>query len=691
MIKQDNKLMTHFRKFYYFFALLATFLIIYILYPKQGNFKYEFQKGRPWNHETLIAPFDFPILKSQDIVDVEKDSLFKTFVPYFIYDHNVESSQLAVLKSDLKTALGDRRSIYLKIEPILTSIYSDIYSKGILEHAISSYPVVAGKDVVNFIDGNVSTRVSLSDIYSLKTAYLTISEKLRLLSESDANLALLQQKLDFSKYILPNLSFDESLNEMRINELLSGYSTTRGVVPADVRIISQGDMVTTDNYQILESLRKAYQMNRSYGGWISYFSFGQMILVASLLIILVIYLQSFNPQLFWQKRNFSLILTTIVLMFGMARLIVDSEHIDLYLLPVCILPIIIRTFLGARNAIFIHVISVLLIAFMAPNSFEYVFIQIIAGALAVISLNKLYQRGHLVITAILLIGAYSIMYFGFELIKEGSFNTINWNNFKWFAGSSLLLLIAYPLIYVFEKIFKLVSDVTLMELSDTNNPLLRQMAETAPGTFQHSMQVANLAEEVIRQTGGNAMLVRTGALYHDVGKIVNSQYFIENQLSGINPHDELTFIQSAEKIINHVHDGVVLARKHKIPEVIIDFIKMHHGRSQTRFFFLKYKEAHPDEKIEMEHFLYPGPIPFSRETAVVMLADGVEAASRSLPVKNEETLRNIINQIIDSRVQTHELDNAAITFKDIKDIKSIFLEKLKTVYHLRIQYPIEKQ
>jgi putative nucleotidyltransferase with HDIG domain len=543
---------------------------------------------------------------------------------------------------------------------------------------------------MNLVKGNLATIVPKSQVLSLKTAYIAVGDKLMGFTNFNAEIVSLLSRVDFSKYLKPNLKFDESINKMRLDELLSTFSTTRGVIPADGRVISQGDMVTNDNYLILESLRQAYLQKRSYDGWVSYSSFGQMILIGALLIMLVVYLQSFNPQLFWQKRNFSLILTTLIITFAMTRLVVDNQEVNLYLLPVCILPIIIRTFLGARNAIFIHLIAVLIIGFLAPNSFEYVFLQSIVGALAVISLNKFHKRGHLVITALLLVGAYSVLYFGFELVKEGDIEKINWNEFKWFAGNGLLLLIAYPLIYVFEKIFGLISDVTLMELSDTNHPLLRLLSETAPGTFQHSMQVANLAEEVIRRTGGNPMLVRTGALYHDVGKILDAQYFIENQSPGENPHDKLPYKKSAEKIINHINDGVALARKYKIPEIIIDFVRMHHGRSQARYFYLKYKQAFPNEKIDMEEFMYPGPNPDSRETAVVMLADGVEAASRSLPEKNEETLKNIIDQIIDTRIQNRDLDSSPLTFKDIIDIKAIFLEKLKIVYHLRIQYPEEK-
>jgi cyclic-di-AMP phosphodiesterase PgpH len=327
---------------------------------------------------------------------------------------------------------------------------------------------------------------------------------------------------------------------------------------------------------------------------------------------------------------------------------------------------------------------------MAENSLEFVFVQFVAGTVAVISLSKLHRRGNLIYAALLIAASYVIISVGFLLSKNGTISLVDLVSLRWIIISSFLVLIAYLVIYVIEKIFGFVSDVTLMELADTNNPLLRKLAEEAPGTFQHSMQVANLAEAVVVQTSGNAMLIRAGALYHDVGKIASSQYFIENQVLGQNPHEKLDHFQSARKIINHVVDGVELAKKYKLPESIIEFIRMHHGTSMARYFYLKFKEENPGKEVKEEDFQYPGPNPQSRETAILMLADGVEAAARSLPEKNEESLRRIIDQIIDAKVQHRELDDAPITFRDIKVIKAIFLEKLKNIYHVRIQYPKEK-
>lgn len=696
MGKNKNKTLIFYRRFYYGIFLLISFVVIYLLFPKQGTFKYEFQKGKPWSHPTLIAPYDFPVLKPKEVYEAEKDSLLKEYISYFKVDSGVVSKQIAELKKDIAKAFQDYAFLtdtihQYRITNELSNLYSGIYQIGILENALGSYPAMEGKQKLYLVRNNIAELVADTAVFTLKSAYETANLNVKELAQDDTLLLGIQKHIDISQYLAPNLVYDETINKEQLDELVKTLSTTKGVVQEGVRIISEGDIVSGENYLELESLKQSIEQKRSYGKWLSSIMIGQMLLIITLLFVLVLYIQNFNKQIFWKKRNFSLILTTVLGTIILARLISNNASLSIYLLPVCVLPIIIRTFLGARIAIFIHLITMLLIGFIAPNSFEYVIIQLVAGTIAVISLGNLHRRGHLLITSFFLIIVYSVMYIGFGLIKEGSLRSMNWNELIWFGGNGLLVLISYPLIYVFERIFGFVSDVTLMELSDTNHPLLRKLAEVAPGTFQHSIQVANLSEEVVRRIGGNPMLVRTGALYHDVGKIIGSEFFIENQNGGINPHDQLSKIKSAEIIINHVHKGVALAQKHNIPESIIDFIRMHHGKSTARYFYLKYKEEHPGQEVPIDLFMYPGPNPTSRETAIVMLADGVEATTRSLPEKNDATIMSVINQIIDAKVLNHELDDAPLTFKDIKDIKAIFFEKLKNIYHLRIQYPTEKE
>jgi cyclic-di-AMP phosphodiesterase PgpH len=692
MIINKERLKRIFRRWFHAIILISAIIIIYLFFPKQGMFKYEFHKGMTWRHTTLIAPFDFPLLKPNILIEQERDSLTQTFIPYFHIDtaafvntcEKIDSEIVRIINTEGINLTPDELE---NSQQTIYTILNELYSRGILENSIELYPALNGKDKLNIIRNNVSTTEEAHNLFTLKTAYIYLNENINNLIAKNTSLLKILPHLDLNKFIEHNLTYDPKINELRLKELHGELSMTRGFIPAGTRIISTDDIVTDDNFLLLESLKATYIKNNKYGGWISSAIGGQMILIAALLTTLFLYLQAFNRSLFLKKRNFLLIITNIVLTFLLARFIFENKTLSFYLLPICILPIIIRTFIGVRLSIFVLIITILIIGFMAPNSYEYAFIQIITGTMSVISLNKLHRRGHLIGTVIVVILSYLVLFIGFSLIKDGSLKIIQWGEFKWLIMSGVLVLISYPLIFIYERAFGFISDVTLMELSDTNHPLLRLLAEKAPGTFQHSMQVANLAEDVIRKTGGNPMLVRTGALYHDVGKIVNSQFFIENQLAGQNPHETLSHKKSAEIIINHVQEGVALARKNKIPEMIIDFIRMHHGKSIAKFFYIKHREENPDTVDLPAEFTYPGPNPLTREVAVLMLADSVEAATRSLEVKNHENLERIINQIIDSKVENHELDNAPITFRDIKDIKEIFLRKLLNIYHVRIQYP----
>jgi len=665
--------------------------MIYVLLPKQGKFKYEFLKGSPWRHENLIAPFDFPILKSKEVYDAEKDSLLKQYAPYFTLDLSIESASSGSLEKDLESLseyqnLNDLRARE-NIKKKIKDIYSEIYSKGILDNSVETYEALKKNDKLNIVSDNYAALKNSADIFTLKNAYLEIENKIGSYSESNPSFKKIIERIDVNKYLEPNLKYDGGLSETHLKDMEESLSKTRGVVPAGIRIISQGDIVSSENYQILESLKYAFEKNKSYGGWFSLNILGNMLIIFILLLVLVLYLRNFNEKLFWRKRNFTLIFFTMLLMFVLARILYNDDYWSFYILPVCILPIVIRTFLGTKPSIPVHVITVLIIGFLAPNSFEYVLIQVVTGIVAVVSLYRLHRRGHLVISAFYITFCYLILFFGFELAKEGRIENVEWSQLKWFIGNGILILITYPLIFIYEKVFGFISDVTLMELSDTNHPLLRKLAEEAPGTFQHSMQVANLAEAAVLKVGGNPMLVRTGALYHDVGKILNSNYFIENQMAGQNPHEKMSYEKSAGKIIDHVKEGVIFANKHKIPAAIVEFIKTHHGTSMAGYFYTKYLKENPGREIDIKNFTYPGPNPVTRETAIVMLADGVEAASRSLPEKNADTLMNVVNKIIDGKINNHELEEAPLTFRDIKTIKEIFFEKLKNIYHVRIQYP----
>ncbi|HRN42425.1 MAG TPA: HDIG domain-containing protein, partial [Vicingus sp.] len=409
--------------------------------------------------------------------------------------------------------------------------------------------------------------------------------------------------------------------------------------------------------------------------------------VSILFYSLFIFLKNVSTEVYHENKNIAFIMLIMLGFLALTILVVKFSSFSVYLIPFCAIPILFRTFFGNRIALFVFVITTFIISFVVPNSFEFILIEIIAGITTLYTILNVNKRSELFFTALIIFISFSVIYIGFSIIHEGSITKINWSNLKWFGISAGLTLFTYPLIYLFEKMFGYISDVTLLELSDTNNKLLRELNLKAPGTFQHSLQVANLAEEAIREIGGNALLVRTGALYHDIGKMINPAYFIENQSSGINPHDDLNYEESASIIINHVILGIEMAKKNQLPEQLIDFIRTHHGTTKTQYFLRMFAIENPDLNIEDKMFQYPGPIPFSKETAVLMMADGVEAASRSLKTYSIETITELVNTIIDYQVKENQFINTDITFKHITLIKRLFIKKLTNIYHVRVEYP----
>jgi hypothetical protein len=495
------------------------------------------------------------------------------------------------------------------------------------------------------------------------------------------------QKINLSDYITENLLFDQELNRHEKKQLLDKLSLTKGMVQAGERIISQGDLVGSEKYMILESLKKAYESKR--GDNIQYFLViaGRLVIITMLIGLMFLYLIFYRRELFDHKRKLLFIIMMIVVMVFLAGIANKVESISIYMVPLAILPILIRIFFDSRTAIFSLMITTLLIGYFAPNSYEYIILQMIAGIFAVFSLNKLHKRSHIVFSALWVFLAYCVVYLSMALVQEGTLRTINWAELRWFGISSFFIFITYPLIYIFEKIFGFVSDVTLIELSDTNQPLLRKLAEEAPGTFQHSIQVANLAEAVIHRIGGNPFLVRAGALYHDIGKTSDPEYFIENQAVGMNPHDQIDHLKSAHIIIDHVANGVRLAKKYRLPEVLIAFITTHHGTTQANYFYKMYQKENPDLEIDRDSFSYPGPLPQDKETAVLMLTDGIEAAARSLNEKSVDTIHEMIENMVEQKIRSNQLNNADLTFREISILKSTLQEKLVNIYHARIEYP----
>lgn len=685
-----KKLLTQLNYSYHFSYLVIVFLagigLIFLIFPGESRFKYEFQKGSPWQHETLIAPFNFAILKTDSEIKFETDSILETFTPYFALDSAVESAKVKEFMLAV-SGLEEKDPALKTIKNIQTlpSVLGELYQKGILALSASSNTELQEKAEIIRVRGKKAEKVPVLDIYSIKSAYQKLNDTIR--SIAGRHYPEIVKNINLGDFVAENLFFDEKLNQQEKKQLLEKLSLSKGMVQAGERIIFQGDLVGSEKYQILESLKKAYETKR--GDNIEYVLViaGRVLIIAVLMALMFLYLIFYRRELFEHKRKLTFIIMMIVIMVFLAALASKIQSVNIYIVPLAILPILVRIFFDSRTAIFSLMITSLLIGYFAPNSYEYILLQMVAGIIAVFSLNQLSRRAHIVFSALWVFLTYSIVYTALALVQEGSLKTIDWTALRWFGFSSFFIFITYPLIYIFEKAFGFVSDVTLIELSNTNQPLLRKLAEEAPGTFQHSLQVANMAEAVIHKIGGNPFLVYAGALYHDIGKTYKSEYFIENQVAGMNPHDSLDYLKSAVIIIDHVTYGVQLARKYKLPEILISFITTHHGTTQSNYFYKKYQQDNPGVVVDTTLFSYPGPLPYNKEMAVLMLTDGIEATAHSLKEKSAASFSEMIETLVEQKIKSNQLIDADLTLRDITILKSTLLEKLVSIYHVRIEYP----
>ena len=688
-----------------FKALIFIIGLIVIVYffPKEGKFRYEFQQGKPWLHENFYAPVDFPVYKSKKELKQERDSVQQQKTPCFRFDKAVsELSQQKLnekIESIVEQQFGyDRRvtqdslkQLSENIEVLTLPIFQQIYELGVLPELDQLKLNKEELQNLVVIRNNVAEEYSYFELYTpLKAEHVLRDQLLRLrntgafafLGEFD-----LLKNIGFADNFSSNLIYDEELSQVRQQAQLEDISLTYGLVRKGELLISSGDLVTPEKAKILSSFKIEYETNMGAqsNGFLLYLA--RLLLVFAALFVLFLFLYNFRMDILknWNKTLFILLL--IVMFVALAGLTNYFGQFNIYIIPFALVPIIINTFYDGRIAIFTHIITIMCIGFIAPNGFEFVFIQFVAGIIAVFSLYHARKRSQLFWSAFIVFITYSMVHFAFSILHEGNLKEISWTNFIWFAGNGILLLTSYPLIYIFEKTFGFLSDLTLLELSDTNTPLLRLLNEKAPGTFQHSLQVANLAEEAIIQIGGNSQLIRCGALYHDIGKMDSPAYFIENQTPGHNPHDELDFEESADIIIGHVERGMKIAKKHNLPKQVIEFIQSHHGTSTVQYFYRSFLKKYPEEEADISRFTYAGPVPHSRETAVLMMADSIEAASRSLKSYTERSISELVDGIINYQLKEGQFDDADITFKDISTIKEIFVDKLKTIYHTRIEYP----
>ena len=659
---------------------IATVSVIVYFLPNEGKFNYQFDINKPWKYGLLQASFDFPIYKNDIQVQKEQDSILADYQPYFQIDKEAEKNVLSKLREDYNKTL--RHSLpgtdYVRyIERALKALYEDGIIAGNDLKRMEEDSIIA----IRLVDKNVATSRFIDQLYTVKEAY----EYLLNADTTHYKKKILQQ-CNLNDYITPNLVYDEEKSEAAQKDLLSNISWANGFVLNGQKIIDRGEIVDEQTYNILESLRKEWEKRSDSVQEKRLTLAGQILYVGIFLFCFMAYLELFRADYYERKGTLTLLFALIVFFPVLSSIMVEQNLSSIYVVPFAMIPIIVRVFLDSRTAFMAHVTIILLCSITLRFPHEFILLQVVAGMVAIYSLRELSQRSQLLRTALVVFISYALLYFAFELIHEDDLTKLNTRMYIYFMINGILLLFAYPLLFLLEKIFGFTSDVTLVELSNINNSLLREMSEVAPGTFQHSLQMANLAAAAANKIGGKSQLVRTGALYHDIGKMVNPAFFTENQ-SGVNPHKSLSYEQSAQVIISHITDGLKLAEKHNLPKVIKDFISTHHGRGLTKYFYISYKNEHPDEEVDQEKFRYPGPNPFTKEQAVLMMADSVEAASRSLPEYTEESISTLVDKIIDTQVSEGYFKECPITFKDIATVKALFKEKLKTMYHTRISYP----
>ncbi len=654
-------------------------VIVYFL-PKEGKFNYQFERDMPWKYGLLQASFDFPIYKNEEQMQKEQDSILTEYQPYFRVEKSVELNALAKLDEDYART----RKLYLPGPDYLSHIHTLL--KSIYENGI-----IAGNDLermekdsvlaVRLVENNMAISRFVAQLYTVGEAY----EYLLGADTAHYKRNILRQ-CNLNDYITPNLAYDKETSEAARTDLLSGLSWASGYVMNGQKIIDRGEIVDEETYNILESLRKEWEKREDSKQEKRLTTMGQVLYVGIFLFCFLFYLDLFRRDYYERKGTLTLLFILIVFFPMVSSIIVEQNLASIYIVPFAMVPIIVRIFLDSRTAFFAHITIILLCSITMRFPHEFILLQVVAGMVSIFSLRELSQRSQLFRTALVVFVSYALLYFAFELIHDDDLTKLNTRMYIYFLINGVFLLFTYPLLFLLEKAFGFTSDVTLVELSNINNNLLREMSEVAPGTFQHSLQMANLAAAAANKIGGKSQLVRTGALYHDIGKMVNPAFFTENQ-SGVNPHKSLGYEQSAQVIISHVTDGLKLADKHNLPEVITDFIATHHGKGLTKYFYISYRNEHPDEEVDAEKFRYPGPNPFTKEQAILMMADSVEAASRSLPAYTEESISRLVDKIIDAQVEEGYFKECPITFKDIATVKTLFKEKLKTMSHTRISYP----
>lgn len=659
--------------------LAAVVLIVYFL-PREGQFNYQFDINKPWKYGLLQASFDFPIYKGEDEVKREQDSIMKNYHPYFQLSETVADQVISQFESDynrqLRQVIPDPTYSH-HIERMLRTIYE----KGVMP--VEQLAQLRKDSIlsIQIVYKNTSILQSISEIYSTKQAYEALIN-----SDTVHYSKNLLQRCNLNNYLTTNLIYDANKSESAKKDLLSSVSWANGFVMNGQKIIDRGEIINRQTYNILKSLEKEWDKRSETVTEKRLTLLGQILFVSILIGCFMWYLALFRYDYYQKKGCLSVLFFLIIFFPVVSAVMVSHPFMSIYIVPFSMLPMIVRIFLDSRTAFMAHIITILLCSICLRSPHEFILLQSVAGMVSIYSLRELSQRSQLLRSALIVVASYALLYFALDLIHVNDLSQLSTSMYINFVINGILLLFTYPLLFILEKTFGFTSNVTLVELSNINNKLMREMSEVAPGTFNHSLQLANLAAAAANRIDANSQLVRTGAMYHDIGKMLNPAFFTENQ-SGVNPHDQLSYKQSAQIVISHVTDGLKLADKNNLPQVIKDFIRTHHGKGLTKYFYISYQNEHPDEEVDKEAFRYPGPNPFTKEQAILMMADSVEAASRSLHEYTEESISNLVDKIIDAQVQEGYFKECPITFKDIAAVKSVFKEKLKTMYHTRISYP----
>ena len=680
MIKFDNNGNKQWsRRLIYTALVIVTVAIIVFFLPRNSGPQFRYDIGKPWMYSSLIAKFDFPIYKTEERIKEEQDSIAEAFEPYYNYNTAVEQEQVKRFLDKYKAGIPGLPPSYVAL---IADRLHRLYQAGVMNATEYSRISRDTTNMVRVVNGKNATSIEITCLYSTFTAYERLFSDPKIAAQKQ-----LLQRCNLNEYIQANLIYDEERSETELGDILSGIPLASGMVLSGQKIIDRGEIVDDNSYRVLNSFEKETRRRSANVSAVPSTIAGQVLFVGMLIILFTTYLRLFRKEYFDKPRSIAMLYVMITMFPILVSLMITHNVLSVYILPFAIAPIFIRVFVDSRTAFNAHVTMVLICAAAVKYQYEFIIVQLVAGLIAIYSLRELSQRAEIFKTALLVTLGSSAMYFALQLMQDNSILTMDHSMYKYFVANGVMLLFAYPLMLVVEKTFGFISNVTLIELSNTNKKLLRSLSEVAPGTFQHSVMVGNLAAEIANKIGAKAQLVRTGAFYHDIGKMKNPAYFTENQMGGANPLDTMPRIDAAQVVISHVTDGLKLAEKNGLPGVIKDFIRTHHGSGKTKYFYVSYKNEHPDEPVDDTLFTYPGPDPFTREQAILMMADTVEAAARSLKEYTEESISNLVNKLIDQQTDDGFFKNCPITFHDIAVAKQVLTERLKAIYHTRTSYP----